>query len=707
MSCTECGDKPARPAKGFTRAVVEINNPSEIVLFRKVVLPASMGTEEDSPASPGRYKNVLLVYEANEHTYLYSSDGIPTLISTDVSELRQELERLGVALEEEAATRAAADDALENNIDTVQTNLDSEISAREAADDALSAAISNETTARQNADTNLQSQIDSITASSDVKDIVGTKAELNSYDTSTLGNNDIIKVLQDESEDDATTYYRWNATTSQFTLIGEEGPYYTKAQADTLLNAKQNTLTAGGNITILGDVISATDTTYTAGNGLDLTGTQFSADTTVLATQTDLSTGLAGKQDTLTAGTGIDITNNVISATSAGPTVVQTTGTSTTDVMSQNAVTSMIFRDPGTNRQVQIGDGATATGSSSVAVGPNAPGGTDAPRATQVGAVAIGAYGEALSPYTVAIAGKAANQGSVAIGWGSETTANGQFDISTRNPSYGYGNSLYRLITGVHEPINAHDAATKGYTDNLVINYATLNGSSAPTTSTAGEYVGQLYYDTTNDQMYYLSAIDDTVTPTEYTWSVIGGGPTVVQTTGTSTTDVMSQNAVTSMVFADPSTKEKIQMGRSASVTGSGSVGMGAGGVRCTGAYSVALGWATSSASRDSAALGSGAANSSSAEFSVALGSNSQTVLGHSVALGSYSKATMKGQVDISTLKNTNTYGYNNSQYRLLTGLYDGQSAHDAVTVGQLNTAIAGISGANEITSEDWSALWQ
>lgn len=68
---------------------------------------------------------------------------------------------------------------------------------------------------------------------------------------------------------------------------------------------KQDTLTAGENIQINGNVISATDTTYTAGeniqinngvisstggnytagNGLILSGTEFSADTAVLATR--------------------------------------------------------------------------------------------------------------------------------------------------------------------------------------------------------------------------------------------------------------------------------------------------------------------------------------------------------------------------------------------------------------------------------------
>lgn len=151
-------------------------------------------------------------------------------------------------------------------------------------------ALSSEATARQNADNGLQGQIDALAAASDVTDIVGTKADLNAYDTSKLKDNDIIKVLQDESEDDETTYYRWNATTQTFTLIGEEGPYYTKAATDALLQSKQNTLTAGDNITIEEE-----------------------------------------------SGTG----DLVISAVGV-PTVVQTTGQSTTSVMSQKAVTDQM-----------------------------------------------------------------------------------------------------------------------------------------------------------------------------------------------------------------------------------------------------------------------------------------------------------------------------------------------------------------------------
>lgn len=92
--------------------------------------------------------------------------------------------------------------------------------------------IGYETTAREIADSGLQEQIDAIVASSDVVDIVGTYAALQAYDTSKLHDNDIIKVLTDETRDDATTYYRWDADTSTWGYIGAEGPFYTKAESD-------------------------------------------------------------------------------------------------------------------------------------------------------------------------------------------------------------------------------------------------------------------------------------------------------------------------------------------------------------------------------------------------------------------------------------------------------------------------------------------
>lgn len=76
----------------------------------------------------------------------------------------------------------------------------------------------------------LQEQIDAITSASDVFDVVGTYAQLQAYDTSTVPVNDIIKVLQDETRNNAMTYYRWNGTSWVF--VGAEGPYYTVAEVD-------------------------------------------------------------------------------------------------------------------------------------------------------------------------------------------------------------------------------------------------------------------------------------------------------------------------------------------------------------------------------------------------------------------------------------------------------------------------------------------
>lgn len=76
---------------------------------------------------------------------------------------------------------------------------------------------------------------------------------------------------------------------------------------DAAVSGKQNTLTAGANITIVNDVISASGGLSTVAWG-GITGE--------LSNQTDLSTVLTNKQDALTAGANITIdANNVISAT--------------------------------------------------------------------------------------------------------------------------------------------------------------------------------------------------------------------------------------------------------------------------------------------------------------------------------------------------------------------------------------------------------
>ena len=92
---------------------------------------------------------------------------------------------------------------------------------------------------------NLQTQIDAIVASSDVFDIVGTYAELQAYDISTVPVNDIIKVLVDSTHSNAATYYRCveSGGVKSWSYVGAEGAYYTKGEADN----KFSTITATGN----------------------------------------------------------------------------------------------------------------------------------------------------------------------------------------------------------------------------------------------------------------------------------------------------------------------------------------------------------------------------------------------------------------------------------------------------------------------------
>lgn len=190
-------------------------------------------------------------------------------------------EQVDNAIQAESQARSTADTELNNKINAEST-------ARGEADTALGTRIDNEALARQSADNGLQTQIDAITSKSDVVDVVANYAALQDYDTSALGNNDVVKVLDDETHEDALTYYRWSTTTQAWSYIGQEAPYYSKGQMDTKLAEKQDKLTAGDNIQISNDTISATDTKYTAGNGLNLNGTEFSADTDVLATKEDL-----------------------------------------------------------------------------------------------------------------------------------------------------------------------------------------------------------------------------------------------------------------------------------------------------------------------------------------------------------------------------------------------------------------------------------
>ena len=124
----------------------------------------------------------------------------------------------------------------------VEEKIEQETNDRESADNTLQSNINTEVSDRKSADNDLQSQIDAITSRSDVVDVVATKADLDAY-SKDITVDDIIKVLQDETQDNATSYYRNTAKSKPYVweLVGVLGPYYTQGQVDKLIDDEAQT----------------------------------------------------------------------------------------------------------------------------------------------------------------------------------------------------------------------------------------------------------------------------------------------------------------------------------------------------------------------------------------------------------------------------------------------------------------------------------
>ena len=248
----------------------------------------------------GDYCNTLVIDKETGNQYLFDADGVWTLISTDEE---------GIVVEAVAQANAYTDDVAEGKVDKeegkglsendftdgykskldgieggAQVNVIEVVKRNGVAlpvtDKAVDVAvptttsslindsgyitnevnglvnyydkdetdtlIATEAETRDAADLDLQGQIDAISSASDVVDVVGTYAELQNYDTSKLSDNDIIKVLTDETHDDAISYYRWDSTTNAFTYIGSQGPFYTKSETDATFVPQTRTINGKG-----------------------------------------------------------------------------------------------------------------------------------------------------------------------------------------------------------------------------------------------------------------------------------------------------------------------------------------------------------------------------------------------------------------------------------------------------------------------------
>lgn len=173
----------------------------------------------------------------------------------------QQIPGLNEAMEQASEALGAVSAAVEKTekaITTAEAASEAANSAATAAVEATKAIenISDEVEYAVEKVDDVAEKVQTIIDSADVKDVVQSHKDLDKYDTSTLGDNDVIKVLKDEEHENATTYYRYNKATKIFDYIGQIGPYYTTLQMDDKLREKQDVLVSGKNIkTINGESI--------------------------------------------------------------------------------------------------------------------------------------------------------------------------------------------------------------------------------------------------------------------------------------------------------------------------------------------------------------------------------------------------------------------------------------------------------------------
>lgn len=397
-----------------------------------------------------------------------------------------------------------------------------------------------ETRARE--DAILQGEIDEIKNSPDVVDIVDTYADLQAYSTSGLTDKDIIRVIADETKGGLSSYYRWNSPNPGWNFIGvipggdgikelSSADYnYPTANPDRvalwLLDNGLYTAPAGV-------MVAASTTSYPWYNTSDKTILVGGSDTVK-----GIYTFLNGKTDVVTTqvsdGTEAD-EYTLLKSTQ----VLQATGQSTTDTMSQKAITDAIAGGGGggTNNFNQLTnrpeyDGVTMTGDTSI---PKVPTATSelTNDSDFITSSALPTVNDAILTITQNGTSKGtftandADDTTIAL---TDTTYNAGSGLDLTDTEFSVDTTTIqpKLTAGSNITIDSDNEISA--TDTTYSNFVGTDGAAAGT-------AGLVPAPATTDAGKFLKA--------DGTWDMAGSAVNIVQTTGTSQTDVMSQNAVT------------------------------------------------------------------------------------------------------------------------------------------------------------------
>lgn len=477
--CPYQGGEPIPPFKPTPKSACGCK-PSEVTL-RTVPIPANLGddTGEYAP-KPGAYFNTIVQYIANDAVYIYDSNGVFTKIYPDdyaklietVDGFEQAMNELynpgkiGLIVKTNADLEAlsptavvgdeyvyVAEDAAHNNrpslyeysasageyvyvraaspyyekpfidsaIENLQANINNVMNKEIEDVDNLQTNINAEVNARTEAVADLDQRIEDIVNSPDVRYIVETYADLEAIDKSTIGDQDYARVLQDETHEDASTYYQFNKTASEWTYVGQTGPYYTKEQVD----EKVDSLTSE---------IEGIDTTK-----------------------------LNGLANIKTIGENLTLTSaGVLNATGGGslPDNISFANNSTSINATLSGTLYNTIAIGGAKDEFGMGEGASASGANSIAIGGSATRGSLAlgtrASATANGlafrdmSMAIGTEAQATNGgEAIGHCATATHAGAVALGFGATTTAEKTLDIAYSDINGGNPTPVPRRITHV------------------------------------------------------------------------------------------------------------------------------------------------------------------------------------------------------------------------------------------------------------------
>ena len=396
----------------------------------------------------------------------------------------------------------------------------------------------------------------------------------------TSGGNNVVELTQAQYDalvdKDPTAFYIITDATA-----GDLTQYWTSAQTQSAITSavstKQDTLVSGTNIktinneSILGSGnidIQGGGSSYTAGDGIDITNDVISVtgkvDTTTYNTYTAATdTALASKADTATTYTKTEVDNAITAATSTKQDTL-VSGTNIKTINNESILGSG-------NIDIQGGGGSTYTAGRGIDI-TNDTISFSLPISASTGTDAL-----IMASDTYAISDKAKGSYSVSLNGGNlhPNYAKGSNSLAEGMDTKTYGNAChsegYGTKAGVENNINIQYAHAEGdhteakgtashaegsYTiaNNWVEHASGRYNNSVSASTTFGDSGNTLFsvgngtadnarhnaFEIRQNGDIYLTKDGQDVKLQDQ----LGGGVNVVQTTGTSTTDVMSQNAV-------------------------------------------------------------------------------------------------------------------------------------------------------------------